>query len=522
MRNSVFYLLGLLVFVFFVFVTFKASNSVKVEAGLTYETISKEEAIVGTYFYDIFVLQNDGETNYEVYKVIDYPSESGARLVYFKTKTKEERPLSDLFEAAYHHQLSFKDTLNIGLEEGKAIVANVSFFEGRRYIPPGGNPDDLFTKIEDSALVFLFFSLGVLALLLFLNFLFRIFKAPKNSTRRYSIQIVVLALFVLFLFRMATPHGFSNSKIIPLILLVVIFGLIYFVYQFDDRKSKKGYDNFLKEEAYKFLLLFGTSIIVIISVNYFCAFLDKQIFKSDGFTVLAVHGRMHLELGFAFSFALGNLLHNLIKYFWSLRNQNKNLKKNEGDVLKSEAALNAIQASVNPHFLYNSLNSIASLAKVDPEKTEAMTLALSEFYKYTTNRGEDPLSSVSDEVEMLETYLGIEKIRFGERLQFDLKVSPGALMDKIPHFLLQPLMENAIKYGYNERTETIDIELIIEKKNKNLQIQIFDSGKPFDEQLSSGYGLKSVLKKLTLLFPNQHHISFVNEPNKHVLITIQN
>ena len=215
MRNSVFYLLGLLVFVFFVFVTFKASNSVKVEAGLTYETISKEEAIVGTYFYDIFVLQNDGETNYEVYKVIDYPSESGARLVYFKTKTKikEERPLSDLFEAAYHNQLSFKDTLNIGLEERKAIVANVSFFEGRRYIPPGGDPDDLFSKIEDSALVFLFFSLGALIFLLFLDFVYFVFRAPKNSTRYYLIQIVVLTLPVLFLFRMATPNGFSISKI---------------------------------------------------------------------------------------------------------------------------------------------------------------------------------------------------------------------------------------------------------------------------------------------------------------------
>ena len=105
-------------------------------------------------------------------------------------------------------------------------------------------------------------------------------------------------------------------------------------------------------------------------------------------------------------------------------------------------------------------------------------------------------------------------------MEYRIALEDAVKSSSIPYFLLQPLVENAVKYGYNEEEETIDIELKIGQENKNLLIQLYDKGKPFKEDLNSGYGLKSVMKKLQLLFPEQHNLEFINEPNKHLSIKI--
>ena len=126
----------------------------------------------------------------------------------------------------------------------------------------------------------------------------------------------------------------------------------------------------------------------------------------------------------------------------------------------------------------------------------------------------------SKEIEILETYLEIEKIRFGERLQFTLNCPEELMGTQMPRFLLQPLVENAIKYGYNQSTNNIAIQLIISQEAEQLQFQLFDGGIPFPDNMSSGYGLQSIRKKLALLYPEKHELAFVNEPEKHVAIIL--
>ncbi|MEM1122815.1 MAG: histidine kinase, partial [Bacteroidota bacterium] len=218
--------------------------------------------------------------------------------------------------------------------------------------------------------------------------------------------------------------------------------------------------------------------------------------------------------------ALGSTLNNLRQYLVNLQRKEKQLDFAKQKELQSQAELDALQARVNPHFLYNSLNSIAGLAQEDPEKTEEMAIALSHFFKYSTNRQAENWSTVEQEIEMLETYLAIEKIRFGKRLQFKIDCSEDLLTQKMPRFLLQPIVENAIKYGYRAQTNSIDIRIVIQKDNQHLICKIFDQGQPFSEQMGSGYGLQSVRKKLELLYPDQHELAFVNEPKKHVAITL--
>lgn len=187
---------------------------------------------------------------------------------------------------------------------------------------------------------------------------------------------------------------------------------------------------------------------------------------------------------------------------------------------KSKAELEALQAKVNPHFLYNTLNSIAELSLHQGLKARQMTIALAELFRYSLNKKNETLISVEEEVEMVENYLMIEKIRFEDRLEVSIEVDESARRIKIPKFILQPLVENAVKHGLKDPDKKGAILIVILGHAGKLDIRIFDNGSPFPEDLRIGYGLKSVMDKLTLFYPGEHTIYFENEPRKQVTISM--
>ena len=147
--------------------------------------------------------------------------------------------------------------------------------------------------------------------------------------------------------------------------------------------------------------------------------------------------------------------------------------------MQHSAELQALHSRINPHFLYNSLNSIAGLAKVDPDKTENMALALSEFFRYTINKNNGTYSTVNEEAHLANIYLEIEKVRFGDKLQYVYDASDEVKDMKIPRFIIQPLIENAVKHGITQITGLGIIKLSIYKKNKTLNIEVHDNGPSF-------------------------------------------
>ena len=197
--------------------------------------------------------------------------------------------------------------------------------------------------------------------------------------------------------------------------------------------------------------------------------------------------------------------------------------KMENLILREQVANNQYEllyAKVNPHFLYNSLNSIAGLALYDGEKTKRMTLALSRFFKYSINRELQNIVTISEEIKMIETYLEIEKIRFEERLHYDITVTSEAIDLKIPRFLLQPVVENSVKHGQNLSDQTLKIKIDISTKDKKLIISVMDNGRPFDENMNSGFGLKSVYDRLDLFCKDNYEVLLVNSPEKSLNIVI--
>lgn len=190
--------------------------------------------------------------------------------------------------------------------------------------------------------------------------------------------------------------------------------------------------------------------------------------------------------------------------------------------LKTRAELDALQAKINPHFLYNALNSIASLVHDDPDKAEEMTLLLSKLFRYSTGRDGELFASLADELEMVRTYLQVEKVRFGKRLTFTVDISNDALTSlPLPQFLLQPIVENAIKHGIAKRAESGRIDVRIYEKADYLHLCVHDNGPAFPDDMGGGYGLRSIQDKLSLLYGDDASVEFQNFPLKQVLISIR-
>jgi sensor histidine kinase YesM len=188
--------------------------------------------------------------------------------------------------------------------------------------------------------------------------------------------------------------------------------------------------------------------------------------------------------------------------------------------LKTQAELQTLQSKINPHFLYNSLNSIASLIHEDADKAEDMTLKLSKLFRYSINSQQENMASIKEEIEIVNTYLDIEKVRFGDRINFMMQIAPEVKDLRIPRFLIQPLVENALKHGLNNKADHGVLQIIANRDADNISITIADNGVPFPDDINMGYGLQSTYDKLSLLYGDNYRIHISNHPQKHIKITI--
>ncbi|MPM30016.1 hypothetical protein SDC9_76558 [bioreactor metagenome] len=200
--------------------------------------------------------------------------------------------------------------------------------------------------------------------------------------------------------------------------------------------------------------------------------------------------------------------------------QQKELELTKQKELKFKSDLNALQARINPHFLYNSLNSIASLAQNDADKTEQMAISLSKLFRYNLNKEDDLYAAISDEAEMTAIYLGIEKIRFEDKMKFSIDVQESLKSVKVPKFILQPLAENAVKHGISKLTGQGNIDIRVFEKDEKIIVEVADNGPEFPGGLMNGYGLQNVYDKLKLLYKKPFDVEFVNSPQKKVVITL--
>lgn len=161
------------------------------------------------------------------------------------------------------------------------------------------------------------------------------------------------------------------------------------------------------------------------------------------------------------------------------------------------AQLETLQARLQPHFLFNSLNAISNLIYEDPRRADEMIGRLSELLRRTLNS--DALVPLSEEVRTTELYLDMMQIRFEDRLAVDIDIDPSALAAPVPHMLLQPLVENSLRHGVDPRTNSVLIRVAAHRANGTLHLEVADRG-PGQKGDSSGHGLRNTRERLEKLF----------------------
>ncbi len=194
----------------------------------------------------------------------------------------------------------------------------------------------------------------------------------------------------------------------------------------------------------------------------------------------------------------------VITYFLVLNGQDRKQRlKTEVALRESlkETELNLLKSQINPHFLFNSLNSASLLTLTEPEKAHEMIVALSEYLRYSISGNHQALASLSTELDNARRYLGIEKIRFGERLEMNFQLDETCLDLAVPTMILQPLYENAVKHGVYEATTTVWINTVVERVNGFLRVEITNSFQPGGVgKKGAGLGIRNVRERLRMIY----------------------
>jgi len=172
----------------------------------------------------------------------------------------------------------------------------------------------------------------------------------------------------------------------------------------------------------------------------------------------------------------------------------------------TEAELRALRAQVNPHFLFNSLNTVADLIVRDPPRAETMTLRLASVFRHVLANSSRPLTTIRDEMEFLRTYLHIEETRFGDRLQVEFRVDPAVANEHIPSLLLQPLVENALKHGLGPKPETGHLWISAQPAGTHVELRVEDDGLGLSKG-PNGLGLTNVADRLSAMYHDQASIT---------------
>src|SRR5260221_13528295 len=169
----------------------------------------------------------------------------------------------------------------------------------------------------------------------------------------------------------------------------------------------------------------------------------------------------------------------------------------ETTMLARDAELKALKAQLNPHFLFNSLNSISALTSIDPARARDMCVLLGDFLRLTLGLGEKASVHLSEELDLLQKYMAIEKVRFGARLRVHEEIQEDSKTCSLPPLLLQPLVENAVKHGIASLPEGGDVRLAVQRQNGRLAILVENSWDPeAPPRRSGGLGLKNVQRRL--------------------------
>ena len=192
-------------------------------------------------------------------------------------------------------------------------------------------------------------------------------------------------------------------------------------------------------------------------------------------------------------------------------------ERDEADArrMASEAQLASLESRVNPHFFFNTLNSIAALTREDAARAERMTTQLASLMRSSLDQSSQPLVPLDQEVQNVRDYLEIEHVRFGNRLRYDIHIGGQAASVLVPRLALQTIVENSVKYAVSPRRDGASVSIVGHRNHGRLRVDVIDDGPGFDAAtIPDGHGLALIKARLTLLYGEDASLTVISQPGR--------
>jgi len=339
------------------------------------------------------------------------------------------------------------------------------------------------------------------------------FLTNPRLTLYYGLFWLVASIVMVLIFTFANGIDFQIAFIEVfsfIIIYALIGGSIWYVIKFTTLENNSTY-------RIVFAHLIAASIIVFIWM-----YLGVVIIK-----LVHPEAEKWMKRGMINRIFGGYMMYLIFVIFFYAVNYYQRFKEklqNEGKLLSlvKEAELHALKSQINPHFLFNSLNSISSLTMSDPARAQEMVINLSQLMRYSLKHDQQEKVLFKQELENNKLYLHIEKVRFGSKLEPVFEIDNNCMKAEIPNMILQPIYENAIKYGVYEATEPVEIKTICTCNEEFLQITISN---PYDSNVQSkkgeGIGLRNIRDRLQIIYGNPYLLKLAdNKKEFTVTLTI--
>jgi two-component system LytT family sensor kinase len=331
----------------------------------------------------------------------------------------------------------------------------------------------------------------------------------RNYLITYSISWTVVAtlqVFVILYFYNSSNIALTitDSLVFNSLYAVIGIGIWYPVYYTDLEKNKVT--NFITNHLASSSLAVG----IWLWLGYL---LITVLFKDNIDFIQRLNKTIPWRVGVGFMFYV-LLISNYYLMIYYQNFKEKVTRESELKALVKESELSSLKSQINPHFLFNSLNSISSLTMISPERAQEMVINLSEFLRYSLSNKKETLTTFDNELKNIERYLKIEKIRFGKRLNVEQKIAEGSAKYHLPALILQPIVENAVKYGAYESIDQSNILLESRAYENLLEVKVSNEFDPdFLVKKGAGIGLKNVMSRLRIQYNRDDLVKIAKTEN---------
>lgn len=337
-----------------------------------------------------------------------------------------------------------------------------------------------------------------------------ILKSPKSIL---LYLLFVLAISVLYI-NLITLEGNASFTIklvdaIAFNLLIAALGLSFWY--------SSVYLSIENNQITKVILThFGGGILISVvwlALGYFAVISiinDTDMFGN--FFIKTIKSRF--IIGILYYFLLTAFYYVVIYYS---EFQERTVKETELKNLVTEAELRSLKFQINPHFIFNSLNSMSALTEIDPKKAKQMIIKLADFLRYTLANNDRQQNTLNEELKNIKLYLDIEKIRFDDKFIYVEELHEECGKTEIPSMILQPLFENAIKHAVYETLDAVTIKLTCTRQDDFLKITLCNNFEGESHKKGAGVGLKNIKDRLSLIYQQDNLMEIKKENGKFIV-----